>query len=50
MIADVLLRNQQYMTVDERGKEIAREFESRLGTLVDFSDTFLTKVSHPLKH
>ena len=38
------------MTVDERGKEIAREFESRLGTLVDFSDTFLTKVSHPLKH
>ena len=41
MIADVLLKNQQYITVDERGKEIAREFESRLGTLMDFSDTFL---------
>lgn len=41
MIADVMFKNKQYVVFNEQGKEIANGFESDLGNLVGFTDSFI---------
>lgn len=41
MIADVTLKNKMYYVLDEKGKEIAHDWESNMGELMGFTSEFI---------